>query len=322
MTDKEVLSQEEIDALLSGVDKDAADNEPEVDVTVRKYDLAVPERVVGGRLPTLELLGEKFSRKFRLDLQAMMRYPLDVGAGGVQILNYGEYAASLYVPSSITIVKFEPLSGQGMVIMDAKLISRMVDQYFGGDGKNINVEGRDFTPTEKRVIARILELIYRDLAQAWSEVFPVTLTTLDSEINPALVNLFRDDEVMMVNTYHIELESGGGEVHISLPYASLEPYRSVLDTSVKTDDLVRDDSWGPALQTRLVDCQVPLRCAIAVKQMKLRDLLNLQAGDVINVDMPEEHLVYANDVPAFYAKLGEARGNLALEFMGSEPSQG
>lgn len=320
MTDKEVLSQDEIDALLTTVDQEdvaASSVSIESEVEVRPYDLTSQDRAVRGRLPTLELLGEKFARQLRVDLQNLLKYPIEVGAGGVQILDYGEYITTLYVPTSITIVKFQPLAGHGMVIIDAKLVSRMVDQFFGGDGKNISVEGRDFTPTEKRVIARILEMIYRDLAQAWEDVLPVTLSTDSAEINPALVNLFQEDDVMMVNTYHIELESGGGEIHITVPYGALEPYKEVLDTSVRAEDFGKNDHWAPALESQLLDCRVPLRCSVAGAQLRLRDLMRLKAGDFIDVEMPEQHLVYANEVPAFHAKLGESKGCLALEVTGN-----
>lgn len=321
MTDKEVLSQDEIDALLTSVDQGdidsgnslAVEGEPDI----RPYDLTSQDRIVRGRLPTLELLGEKFARQLRVDLQNLLKYPLEVGAGGVQILDYGDYITTLYVPTSITIVNIAPLAGHGMVVIDAKLVSRMVDQFFGGDGKNISVEGRDFTPTEKRVIQRIQELIYRDLATAWSDVLPVTMTTDSTEINPALINLFQEDDVMMVNTYHIELDSGGGEIHITVPYAALEPYKEVLDTSFRVEELSRNDTWTPALQRQLLDCAVPLRCSVAGTELRLRDLLGLQVGDFISVEMPEEHLVYASDVPAFYAKLGESKGCLALEVAGN-----
>ena len=317
MSDKEVLSQDEIDALLTSVDSGEIDSdtgiESESAPEVRPYDLTSSDRIVRGRLPTLELLGEKFARQLRLDLQSLLKYSIEVGAGGVQILDYGDYITTLYVPTSISIVNISPLAGHGMVVIDAKLVSRMVDQFFGGDGKNISVEGRDFTPTEKRVIGRILDLIYRDLADAWSEVLPVTLSTDSAEINPALINLFSEDDVMMVNTYHIELESGGGEIHITIPYAALEPYKEVLDASFRVEELSRNENWTPALQQQLLDCDVPLRCSVGGKELRLRELMGLQVGDFITIDMPEEHLVYASDVPAFYARLGESKGNLALE---------
>lgn len=320
MSDKEVLSQDEIDALLTSVDSGDVDTAQGTEVEdapdIRLYDLTANDRVVRGRLPTLELLGEKFARQLRVDLQNLLKYPLEVGAGGVQILDYGDYVTTLYVPTSITIANITPLAGHGMVVIDAKLVSRMVDQFFGGDGRNISVEGRDFTPTEKRVIERILELIYRDLAAAWSDVLPVTLSTDSAEINPALINLFSDDDVMMVNTYHIELESGGGEIHITIPYAALEPYKDVLDASFRVEEISRNDNWTPALQRQLLDCDVPLRCSVGGKELRLRELMGLQVGDFIGIDMPEEHLVYASEVPAFYARLGESKGSLALEVAG------
>lgn len=322
MTDKDVLSQEEIDALLNGVDSGDVDTDDALEAgvaEVRAYDLTSQDRIVRGRLPTLELLGEKFARQLRADMQNLLRYSVEVGAGGVQILNYGEYASTLYIPTSITVTKISPLAGNGLVVIDAKLVSRMVDQYFGGDGKNINAEGRDFSPTEQRVVDRILELTYRDMAGAWSDVLPISMETVSREINPALVNVFAADEALLVNTYHVELESGGGEIHVAIPYAAIEPYKAILDAAGRSDADQEKTNWSPALQARLLDTEVPLRCAVAQADLKLRQLLRLQVGDVIDVDMPELHLVQAGRVPAFYAKLGESRGSLALEFQQDAP---
>ncbi|HEX7036020.1 MAG TPA: flagellar motor switch protein FliM [Pseudomonadales bacterium] len=317
MAGKDVLTQEEIDALLRSVDSGAVatgSDEPAPE-NVRPYDLTSQDRIVRGRLPTIELLGEKFARQLRADLQELLRYPVSVGAGGVQVLPYSEFAASLYVPTSITLVKMPPLKGPGLVTLDAKLVFRMVDQYFGGDGRTISIEGRDFTPTEKRIIARVLELVFADLAAAWSEVLPISLQTIGQEINPSLVNVFGSDEVMMVNTFFIELDSGGGELHIVIPYAALEPYKRVLDATAKGEQTERDAHWSPALQRALLNAEVPLRCSVAEKSIKLRELLSLRVGDVIPLEVPELHVVLAGEVPAFAAKLGESRGNMALEFV-------
>lgn len=322
MTDKDVLSQEEIDALLSGVDSGDVDTDDAVsegEAEVQPYDLTSQDRIVRGRLPTLELLGEKFARQLRVDMQQLLRYSVEVGAGGVQILNYGEYATTLYIPTSITVTKIAPLAGHGLVVIDAKLVSRMVDQYFGGDGKNITVEGRDFTPTEQRVVDRVLDLTYRDMAAAWAEVLPISMETVGREINPALVNLFAADDALLVNTFHVQLESGGGEIHVAIPYAAIEPYKSVLDAVGRNDAEQDKTNWSPALQARLLDTQVPVHCSVAQAELKLRQLLRLQVGDVIDVEMPEQHLVHAGNVPAFYAKLGESRGSLALEFQADAP---
>ena len=317
MRDKDVLTPEEIDALLKSVhsgdvDTDTGEPAPE---QVRAYDLTSQDRIVRGRLPTLELLGEKFARQLRADLQELLRYSVDVGAGGVQVLPFSEFAASLFVPTSITLVKVPPLKGPGLVAIDAKLVFRMVDQYFGGDGRTISIEGRDFTPTEKRIISRVLDLVFADLTAAWGEVLKISVERVSHEINASLMNVFAPDEVMMVNTFFIELESGGGELHVSVPYAALEPYKSVLDTASKRDKTGRDASWSPALQRSLLQAEVPLRCAVAEKSLRLRELLSLKVGDVIALEMPESHVVRAEDVPAFTAKLGESRGNMALEFL-------
>ena len=317
MTDRDVLSQEEIDALLSGVDNGAVDVDVAADSDssdVRSYDLTSQSQISRGRLPTLELLGEKFARALRADMQSLLRFTVEVGAGGVQILNYAEYAGTLYIPTSITIAKVAPLAGHSLVVIDAKLVSRMVDQYFGGDGTNITVEGRDFSPTEQRVVERVLECIYRNMAAAWAELLPISIETVGGEINPALLNLYGPEQVLLVNTFHVQLESGGGEIHFAIPYDAIEPYRELLDAAGRGDDEAPKEDWTPQLQALLLDAEVPLRCSVASAQLKLRDLIRMQVGDVIDVDMPELHVVSAADVPAFMAKLGESRGHLALEF--------
>lgn len=317
MADRDVLTQEEIDALLKSVDSgavDTAEQEPAPE-DVRPYDLTSQDRIVRGRLPTLELLGEKFARQLRTDLQDMLRYAVNVGAGGVQVLPYSEFASSLFIPTSITLIRMPPLKGQGLLAIDAKLVFRMVDQYFGGDGRTITIEGRDFTPTEKRIIGRVLDLVFEDLTAAWREVLDVSIEAVGHEINPSLVNAFSPDEVMLVNTFFIELESGGGEVHLSLPYGALEPYKRVLDTTAQHEDAGRDASWSPALQRALLRADVPITCSVADKSIKLRELLSLRVGDVIPMEMPDAHLVLAGDVPAFSAKLGESHGNMALEYL-------
>lgn len=313
MANRELLSQEEIDALVKGAG-DAVVDDTEPGFESSSYDLASQDRVVRGRLPALELINEKFARFFKTSLYNLMRHSADIGVGGIQIMKYREYVQGLYVPTSMNILRIKPMTGVAMCVLDAKLVVRLVDRFFGGDGRQIKFEGREFTPTEHRIIVRLLEAALEDLKQAWKSAMPIEIQVIASEVNPSLVNVVGADEIIVVNSFHVEIEGGGGEVHFVFPYAMLEPHREGLESSGRGKTTEVDRNWSPNLQRRLLHAEVTVNCAVAQRSLSLKEVLRLKEGDVIPVDMPDAHLVFANGVPAFYAKLGNSRGNLALEY--------
>ncbi len=313
MANRELLTQEEIDALVKGAG-DATDEEGVESPESVNYDLASQDRVIRGRLPTLELINEKFARFFKTSLYNLMRHSADIGVGGIQIMKYSEYVQGLYVPTSVNFLRVKPMTGVAMCVLDAKLVVRLVDRFFGGDGRQIKFEGREFTPTEQRIIGRLVEAALEDLKQAWKSSMPIEIQLLGSEVNPSLVNVATADEIMVVNSFHVEVEGNGGEIHFVFPYAMLEPHRDRLENSAHNKSTEVDRAWLPNLQRRLLQAEVSVHCAVAERSLSLKDVLRLKEGDVIPVDMPDTHLVYANEVPAFYAKLGNSRGNLALEY--------
>ena len=315
-TRKEVLTQEEIDALLSGVDsgKVVSEGERSANEALPKYDLASQDRIVRGRLPTLELVNEKFARFFRGSLYDLMRHAAEIGVGGIQIMKYSDYLNTLFVPTSINLVRVKPMTGVAMLVLDAKLVFKLVDHFFGGDGRQVKTEGRDFTPTELRIVTRVLEHLCADMKEAWKGLMPIQIEHLGVEVNPSLVNIVGPSEIMVVNVFRVELESGGGEIHFVLPYGMLEPHREQLETAGKGKTNELDRRWRPSVERRVLDARVRVSCAIAEKDLSLKDVLGFSVGDVIPIELPEQHLVYANDAPLFFAKLGTSRGSVALEF--------
>ena len=314
--DQDVLSQDEIDALLTGVDSgDVETSEAVVDDDgVRPYDLASQDRVVRGRLPTLEVIGERFARYLRHSLYNMLRFSVEVGVGGVQIIKYGEYVHTLYVPTSMNIIRMRPMMGYGLIVLDAKLIFTLVDQYFGGVGKQVKIEGREFTATENRIVHRLLETIFRDLSAAWKNVLPVNIEYFGSEVNPSLVNAVNPNEAVVVKTFRLDFGGEGGEVHVALPYSMLEPFKKLLDSTAQAGEDEVDREFSPKLQRQLLEAEVPLESRIVERTIALSDLLNLKAGDVLPVDFEDIHLVTTSrETPVFKARLGESRGKLAFE---------
>lgn len=313
---QDLLSQDEIDALLHGVDDGDIDTDSDLDPgQVKSYDLTSQDRIVRGRMPTLEMINERFARYSRMSMFNLLRRTADVSVGGVQIQKFGEYVHTLYVPTSLNMVKFRPLRGTALIILDAKLVFKLVDNFFGGDGRHAKIEGREFTPTELRVVQMVLNQAFIDLAEAWKAVFPINFEYVHSEVNPSLANIVSPSEVVVVSTFHIELDGGGGELHITLPYSMIEPIREVLDAGLQSDTDEQDERWVKALREDVLNAKVDMECDIARQEITLRDIADLKNGDVIPIEMPDYHVLTANGVPMFRTQLGQHNGNLALKVL-------
>ncbi|MGV8919920.1 MAG: flagellar motor switch protein FliM [Pseudomonas sp.] len=314
MAVQDLLSQDEIDALLHGVDDGLVQTESAADPgSVKSYDLTSQDRIVRGRMPTLEMINERFARYTRISMFNMLRRSADVAVGGVQVMKFGEYVHSLYVPTSLNLVKIKPLRGTALFILDAKLVFKLVDNFFGGDGRHAKIEGREFTPTELRVVRMVLEQAFVDLKEAWQAIMQVNFEYINSEVNPAMANIVGPSEAVVVSTFHIELDGGGGDLHVTMPYSMIEPVREMLDAGFQSDLDDQDERWVKALREDVLDVAVPLSAVVARRQLKLRDILHMQPGDVIPVELPESMVMRANGVPSFKVKLGSHKGILALQ---------
>lgn len=312
---QDLLSQDEIDALLHGVDE--GDVETETDVAtegVKSYDLANQQRIVRGRMPILELINERFARYTRISLFNLLRKNGDVTVEGIQVTKFEEYLHSLYVPTSLNIVKFKPLRGSGIIVLDAKLVFKLVDNFFGGDGRHTKIEGREFTPAELRVVQMVLEQAFTDLAEAWKGVYQLEFEFISAEVNPSLANnMVSPNEVLVVSTFNIELDGGGGEFQIAVPYSMIEPIKELLDAGGKVDFDSGDDRWNKALKRDILDASVDFGCSIFEREISLRDVVDLEPGDIIPVEMAEHVILKANGIPLFKTRLATSNGNLALK---------
>jgi flagellar motor switch protein FliM len=314
MAVQDLLSQDEIDALLHGVDDGMVQTESAVEPgSVKSYDLTSQDRIVRGRMPTLEMINERFARYTRISMFNLLRRSADVAVGGVQVMKFGEYIHSLYVPTSLNLAKIKPLRGTALFILDAKLVFKLVDNFFGGDGRHAKIEGREFTPTELRVVRMVLDQAFVDLKEAWQAILEVNFEYINSEVNPAMANIVGPSEAVVISTFHIELDGGGGDLHVTMPYSMIEPIREMLDAGFQSDLDDQDERWINALKEDVLDVSVPLTTTVAQRQLPLRDILHMRPGDVIPVEMPESLIMRANGVPSFKVKLGSHKGNLALQ---------
>ncbi|AQW58891.1 flagellar motor switch protein FliM [Vibrio owensii] len=314
MTD--LLSQDEIDALLHGVDDvddvdEPIDNDTEGAVS---FDFSSQDRIVRGRMPTLELINERFARHMRISLFNMLRKTAEVSINGVQMMKFGEYQNTLYVPTSLNMVRFRPLKGTALITMEARLVFILVENFFGGDGRfHAKIEGREFTPTERRIIQLLLKIVFEDYKEAWSPVMGVEFEYLDSEVNPSMANIVSPTEVIVVSSFHIEVDGGGGDFHVVMPYSMVEPIRELLDAGVQSDKMETDVRWSSALREEIMDCPVNFRVNLLEKDISLRDLMELQPGDVIPIEMPEHATMFIEDLPTYRVKMGRSEDKMAVQ---------
>ncbi len=319
MSTADLLSQDEIDALLHGVDDGDVETDTEVDEDVagdaRQYDFNSQERIVRGRMPTLEMVNERFARYFRISLFNFLRRSAEISISGIQIQKFSEYVQSLFVPTNLNIVRFAPLRGRALIVMEPRLVFTAVDNFFGGGGQFYNkVEGREFTPTEMRIIRLIIDLIFKDLKEAWKPVLELDFEYMNSEVNPAFANIVSPTEIVVVSTVHIELEGGGGDINIAMPYSMIEPIRDLLDAGISSDQGESDNNrWQVSLRNEVMRSKVNVNSMLVEKQMKLSDVLHFKKGDVIPIDLPKEVMLRAESIPVFTGEVGLSDGNYAVK---------
>ena len=311
----DLLSQDEIDALLHGVDSGAVEIQPPAAPgEARAYDFASQDRIVRGKLPTLEMINERFARTFRIGIYNLLHRSADLSVRGIELVRFGEYMHSLQVPTNLNLVKMKPLRGTALVVYEPRLVFSMVDNFFGGGGKYpARIEGREFTPTEMRVIQLLLRQTFTDLVEAWAPVIPVEFEYLSSEVNPHFANIISPREYIVVSRFNVELEGGGGELHVAIPYTMLEPIREQLDAGVQSDRIERDEGWARAMRVQLQDAEVELSSAIAHRQISLRELSRLRVGDVIPIDLPRTVTLQVEQVPLFSGEFGIHNGHNAVK---------
>jgi flagellar motor switch protein FliM len=310
----EFLTQDEIDALLHGADE-VEEEKPQDDSGIKSFDFGSQERIVRGRMPTLELVDERFARHMRISLFNMMRHSAEVTWTGVNMMKFGEYTQTLFVPTSLNMVRFRPLKGTALITLEARLVFILVENFFGGEGRfRTKIEGREFTPTERRIIQKLLKMVFADYKEAWAPVMDVEFEYLDSEVNPSMANIVSPSEVLVVNQFHVDLDGGGGDLHICFPYSMIEPIRELLDAGVQSADKGDTDvRWNKALREEVMDVNVDLRVKLLDTLVSLKDVMDFKPGDILNVNIPENLLVYVEDLPSYHAKLGQSKEKLAIK---------
>ncbi len=314
-TGAEILDQEEIDALLRGVDANevAVGAGTSVPGEVRAYDIATQVRIVRGRMPTLEMINDRFARLLRIGLFNLVRRSPEIAMAPIQVLKFSEYVQTLHVPSSLNLVKLAPLRGTALFVLDSRLVFTLVDNFFGGSGRHAKIEGRDFTGTEGRIVQIVLRQALADLQEAWAPVNPLVVEYQNSEMNPQFANIVSPSEIVVISRFRIELEGGGGELHLTMPYSMLEPIRELLDSGIQCDRTDGNERWSRTLREDIEEVSIELVPLLGNASMTVGQLIELKPGDVIPCDFDGNVTLIAEGVPFVRGSYGLSRGQQALK---------
>jgi flagellar motor switch protein FliM len=308
------LSQDEADALLKGLQGDQDDLNPESETaSIRNYNLATQERIVRGRMPTLEIINERFARLFRIGLFNLLRRTAEVSVGPLRTCKYSEFVRNLVVPANLNLVQLKPLRGTSLIVFDPSLVFLLVDNMFGGDGRfHSRVEGRDFTPTEQRIIQRVLEILFETYSKSWEPVHPIEFEYIRSEMNTQFANIATPNEVVIATTFSIELGSASGEIHVCIPYATIEPIRDLMTSPLQGEVLGIDKRWVRLMTQQIQSAEIELVANLGHKEITLAEVLAMEVGDMIPMSISQEVEVKVENVPVMSCRYGTFNGQYAL----------
>lgn len=312
---QDFLSQDEVDTLLRGVTGESEAPTPEPDPSgVRPYNLATQERIVRGRMPTLEIINERFGRLLRISLYNFVRRSAEITVGPVRVLKYGEFVRNLAVPANLNVVQVKPLRGTALFIFDPNLVFTVVDHVFGGDGRfHFRIEGREFTQTEQRIIQNILSLVFENYEASWKSVHPLKFEYVRAEMNTQFINIATPNEVVIATTFNIGFGSSGGDFHVCMPYSMLEPIRDLLYSSVQGEQIEADKRWVRLLSQQVQLAKVEIVANLGHTTINFDQILAMGTGDVIPLEMPPAVLAGVGGVPVMECRYGVANGRYALQ---------
>ena len=311
-----ILSQDEVDALLQGIGNDH-EAEPAVAAPsgdVRNYDIANQERIVRGRMPTMEVINERFARNVRLGLFNFIRKTPEVAIGPIKLQKYSAFLREIVVPTNFNIVSVRPLRGSGLIVCEPALIFAVIDALFGGAGKyHTRIEGREFSPTEQRIITRLVDVITEEYKKAWQGIYPLELEYQRSEMQPQFANVATPSEIVVATSFTLEIGDASGTIHFCIPYATLEPIRDVLYSAGQGDAVGPDQRWVNLMQEQIQAAEVELVAELAYAPATVEQLLALKAGDFIELDMRPSLLAKVAGVPVLDCHYGISNGKYALK---------
>lgn len=319
MSQDDLLSQEEIDALLKGVSgeeessSDAAGNESRV----KPFDPANQHRVIRERLHALDIINERFARHFRMSLFNLIRRSADITVDSVRYQSYSDFTRNVPVPTNINMITMKPLRGSALVVFPPSLVFMVVDNLFGGDGRFVTKsEGREFTNTEQRIIQRILNLAIEAYQEAWRSVYPLEISYMRSEIQAKFANITNSPNEIVVNTtFHLEVGNLASDFQICMPYSMIEPLRDILTNPQNDSFGSGDKTWTKRMAGEIRHSEVELVAEFVDIPARISRVMSLQVGDVLPIELPQTVGASVDGVPVMECEYGSQKEQRALRVL-------
>ncbi len=319
----EILSQDEVNALLRGISSGSIETEKQEEAGgIRAYDLTSQDRIVRGRMPTLEIINERFARLLRNDLTSALRKVAEITATSVDMQKFGEFLKNIPLPTSLTIFKMPPLRGFGIFVLDARLVYNLIDIFFGGTTDlHVKIEGRDFSPIENKLIKKITDMAFNAMKAAWTPVSPVDIEFQRSEINPQFATIVTPTEVVIINRFEVDIEGAVSKFMICIPYSMVEPIKEKLYSGFQSEQLEIDQRWIERFKERLKESELDIKVKIGTTNISAHDFLKIKKGDVIVLDkrIEEPLVVEIENLPKFIGYPGKINNQVAVKLISEIP---
>ena len=316
---EKLLTQEEVDALLKGVSEGNIETEvcsAQEAVGVRAYDFASQERIIRGRMPTMEIIHERFSKDATASLFRFIGRTAEVTAQSFELLKFGEFLRKLPVPSSVNVFRTDPFRGSSLFFFDAKFTFLVMDILFGGPGTSrTKIEGRNLTAIENRIIRRLLDLVLDDLRKAWSIVEEMSFRCVRSELNPQLANIAAPTDIVLAAIFQIELELERATMGYCIPYSTVEPFKDLLHGRFQSECTEIDPKWRQRISENLRRVPLEVSVELGTCEASLRNILSLQVGDLLHLDGgPDDPMTLKiQDNAKGTCQAGQRNGRCAVE---------
>ncbi|WP_217478929.1 flagellar motor switch protein FliM [Enterobacter chuandaensis] len=310
------LSQDEIDRLLNADAESSSDlHNSRPDAGIKPYDPNTQRRVIRERLHSLEIINERFARQFRMGLFNLLRRSPDITAGNIKIQPYHEFARNLPVPTNLNLLHLNPLRGTSLMAFSPGLVFMAVDNLFGGDGRfPTKADGREFTPTEQRVIHRMLSMAREAYEFAWSSIYKIKTEYIRSEIQVKFTNITSSpNDVVVTTPFSVEIGSHRGEFNICIPFSTIEPLRELLSNPPMDNSRQEDTQWRGLLASQMRETELELTARFADIGTRLSRVMQMKKGDIIALDKQEFIEASVGGVPVFTARYGAVNNQYALK---------
>jgi len=312
----QILSQEEIDALISAMDSGEVDLKTE---TTEKgeavsYDLTSPHnKVLGGHFEGLELIYDELTKMFRTSLSSFLGKTLEVKLASAEMLKFGVFLQSFSNPTGFSVFTMEPLIGSALMAVEPGLAFSLIDCMFGGTGKPV-AKIREFTLIEQGVIRKVSAEMLKLIERAWGVLFPVEVMLKKMETKPQFVHIVSPDDVVINMVFTLSAEEFNGSIYICVPYLMLEPVKEKLSFK-SLAEMEQRSKLNDQLVSLLQETQVALTVELGKTIHTVGEVLNLQVGDIIKLSngAHDPVIITVENIPKYEGFPGISKGNRAVE---------